>query len=324
MANTKKVKNDEIADTSLVKMSRMDFEIAKFVYEESLRKGIGTNEVSFLLGKKDAYFFDLLDPTDKNKFKTEQPDLLPAILDCTIRQIIPNDIQPDEQVTIIGKKMVRDTKQYKTITYTFTVEYKNELTEDFIWKKKEIKGERSKENKLVTSTLLDLLNDGYFKAPKYALTIYLLLLDKLDKSFTVKDIQTSLAILSRENKKPVLERGEERSRFIYGLYGRVTNACGRFFEKAPSTWGLRGDSLLWNEMKAALGKTDLSTNAKELNTRLRESFKKLTGEKVEKGHQIYVKRFNIDGMSGGFVSCNFWLEEGFPLIVKRYLEEVER
>lgn len=202
---------------SLVIMSRMDFEIARFVFERSTEIGLTPSEVSFLLGKKDAYFFDLLDPTDKNKFKTEQLDLLPAILTSPIREIIPNNIQPDEQVTITGNKKTRDIEQYKTITYRFTVEYRDKSTEEFVWKKKEAKGERSKENEAVTSVLLDLLRDGYFDQPRFGLAIYLLLQENLDTPFTVKDIQTSLAILCRkQNKKPVLERGEDRSRFVYG------------------------------------------------------------------------------------------------------------
>lgn len=216
MSTTKPPSKKKNGNTSLVKMSRMDFEIARFAFERSTEIGLTPAEVSFLLGKKDAYFFDLLNPTDKNKFKTEQLDLLPAILDCKIRQIIPNDVQPDEQVTITGTKTIRNTKAYKTITYTFTVEYKNELTEDFIWKKKEIKGERSKENETVTKYLLKLVEEGYFDQPKFALTIYLLLQESLSTPFTVKDIQTSLAILCRkQNKEPVLERREDRSRFVY-------------------------------------------------------------------------------------------------------------
>lgn len=201
---------------SLVIMSRMDFEIARFVFERSTEIGLTPSEVSFLLGKKDAYFFDLLDPTDKNKFKTEQLDLLPAILDSTIREIIPNNIQPDEQVSITGSKKIHDTEQYKTITYRFTVEYKDKSTRDFIWKKKETKGERSKENEAVTNYLLKLIKEGYFDELKFALTIYLLLQENLGAAFTAKDIQTSLAILCRkQNKEPVLERKEDRSRFVY-------------------------------------------------------------------------------------------------------------
>lgn len=224
MASTKKVKNDGITDASLVKMSRMDFEIARFAFERSTEIGLTPAEVSFLLGKKDAYFFDLLNPTDKNKFKTEQPDLLPAILDCKIRQIIPNDVQPDEQVTITGTKTIRNTKAYKTITYQFTVEYSGKSSDEFVWKKKETKGERSKENEAVTNYLLKLIKEGYFDQPRFGLTIYLLLQENLGVPFTVKDIQTSLAVLCRkQNKEPVLKRGEERSRFVYKLIGYLNS-----------------------------------------------------------------------------------------------------
>lgn len=173
----------------------MDFETASFAFERSTEIGLPPAEVSFLLGKKDAYFFDLLNPTDKNKLKTEQPDLLPAILDCKIRQIIPNDVQPDEQVTITGAKTIRNTKDYKIITYRLTVEYNDKSSENL-----EKEGEKSKEYGAVTSYLLKLIKKGHFDQPKLALTIYLLLQENLEAAFTAKRHSNQLSYFVQKTK----------------------------------------------------------------------------------------------------------------------------
>lgn len=98
--------------------------------------------------------------------------------------------------------------------------------------------------------------------------------------------------------------------------------AAKYFEHSPEQWGLRGDPFLWDEMKISFEKINLPVSSREFDRLLHKFFKQLTGEKPEKGKTIFIERYNDSGMSGGFVSCDFWLEKGFPLIIKRYLEEV--
>ena len=53
MAITKQRSKKKNGNTSLVIMSRMDFEIARFVFERITEIGLTPSEVSFLIGKKD-------------------------------------------------------------------------------------------------------------------------------------------------------------------------------------------------------------------------------------------------------------------------------
>lgn len=90
MSRTKSYKKKKHIENQLVVMSRIDFEIAKRVYERILDLGMDDEEVSFLMGKRNKYVFDILDPTEKDKFKTEQLDYLPTILKTSIQSLVPD------------------------------------------------------------------------------------------------------------------------------------------------------------------------------------------------------------------------------------------
>lgn len=120
-------------------MSKIDFEIAWSVYNHFNVIAFADEEVSFLLGKRNSYVFDLLDPTEKDKFKTEQLDILPTILGVSIREIISNDINPDENINIKELKKVLPKK----IVYEYII---NDDPEKGIFIKRIISGERKKVN----------------------------------------------------------------------------------------------------------------------------------------------------------------------------------
>lgn len=88
------------------------------------------------------------------------------------------------------------------------------------------------------------------------------------------------------------------------------------FGTPPETWGLRGDSHLWNEMG---GLCDLHAGASlgEMQAHLRGLFAGLTGSSIEADDPVKVDRYPLDGMSGGFVSPAFWREKAIPLLVRR-------
>lgn len=100
--------------------------------------------------------------------------------------------------------------------------------------------------------------------------------------------------------------------------------AAKFFEHPPKQWGLRGDPFLWDEIKSSFEKINLPVSSSEFERLLHKSFKQLTGEKPEQGKTIFIERYNSGAMSGGFVSCDFWMEKGFSLLIQRYIEEVER
>ena len=98
----------------------------------------------------------------------------------------------------------------------------------------------------------------------------------------------------------------------------------KYFDPEPFQWGLRGDPHLWREMKQKAQSTNIPTTANELEKLLHKFFKQLTGESPARGKNIYVKKYDTGGMSRGMVSSDFWLENGFSLIIQRYIESEMR
>ena len=89
------------------------------------------------------------------------------------------------------------------------------------------------------------------------------------------------------------------------------------FEPAPAQWGLRGDLFLWIEMRQALCHVELPENAEALAQTLSATFAALTGNPLGSTGQIPVDRFARGGMSGGFVSCEFWSRIFIPSLQLR-------
>ena len=91
-----------------------------------------------------------------------------------------------------------------------------------------------------------------------------------------------------------------------------------YFNEAPGSWGLRGDPLLWQEMKKSMEGKSIPLTAYELEKLLHKQFLDLTGENARPGRNIYVERLATDGLASGLVSSDFWLTVVFPLILQRF------
>ncbi|MGV7107005.1 hypothetical protein [Flavobacterium sp. U410] len=98
------------------------------------------------------------------------------------------------------------------------------------------------------------------------------------------------------------------------------NFVSKYFEPEPSQWGLRGDPLLWRDMKYKTEKKNIPRTANEFEKMLNKLFKELTGEEPQKGKNIYVEKYETTGMSAGMICSDFWLEKGFSLLIQRYIE----
>ncbi len=96
------------------------------------------------------------------------------------------------------------------------------------------------------------------------------------------------------------------------------NPIAKYFDTTPAQWGLRGDPLLWEEMKIKFAETAPPGTADQLKDLLKEAFTALTGQPPVAGKMIHVEKYPKLGMSGGMVSCDFWLQKAFPLIIERY------
>lgn len=85
-----------------------------------------------------------------------------------------------------------------------------------------------------------------------------------------------------------------------------------------SSWGLRGDPYLWDELKDKLAERSLPRRESELWNVLEVAFAELTGAELITKREIFVARYDNGGMSSGLVSVAFYREEVFPEIVLRF------
>lgn len=212
MTKLKSYKKLKHKESKLVVMSRIDFEIAKNAYERSLKIGMNDEEVSFLLGKRNKYFFDLLNPTEKAKFKTEQLDILPTILETSIKDIVPNNIIPGEEIKLQAAK----TKYAHKVRYEFAILNIDKDNAATVWEKKIKKGSLRKLHADVHKYILQSITNEYFNVPRNALSIYLLLKDKLRQPFSPTDLQKSLSVLtSAKGRDKLLKREIVEARYVY-------------------------------------------------------------------------------------------------------------
>jgi hypothetical protein len=89
------------------------------------------------------------------------------------------------------------------------------------------------------------------------------------------------------------------------------------FEKKPSQWGLRGDPFLWNELETLFLLTSEIQTEEEFEIWFRKAFEQLTGIALAVNKDIYIQKYAKGGISSGYVSCNFWLDKGLPLLKSR-------
>lgn len=211
------------------KVSRIDFEILANFYEICKKKKISEREVSFLMGKVNKYFSEILNPFFKEHIKTEYLDILPAIASTGIRKIIPNDVAPKETIDIRGTH-IRETDKYSEVDYyKFIVTYKDGTTRNYRWKIKVTKGSRSKVNPELLEILKKLISRHYFHKPKFALNIYIILKSRFKNAFSPLELQIALSKLTNKSVDPefALQEGVDNMRITYS---KILNETEKFLD----------------------------------------------------------------------------------------------
>lgn len=94
------------------------------------------------------------------------------------------------------------------------------------------------------------------------------------------------------------------------------------FNEPPQQWGLRGDPQLWDELRATLGECAWPPSEAALAALLAQSYAQLTGAPIHSREPVFVARYSRGGMSSGYVSPAFWIEQAIPLLCRRYRERV--
>jgi hypothetical protein len=94
----------------------------------------------------------------------------------------------------------------------------------------------------------------------------------------------------------------------------------RIFQDEPARWGLRGDPYLWREMKATVDRCAYPDTEEQLTVLLEKIYQQLTGTSLANRDPVFVEKFSHGGMSSGYVSPQFWVEQAIPLLRTRYCE----
>lgn len=86
------------------------------------------------------------------------------------------------------------------------------------------------------------------------------------------------------------------------------------FDIQPPHWGLRGDPLLWEDMKKAFADTPFPYSAHELVMDIHRIFREKTGEELTNTARPVVEAY-AQGENSGRVSGRFWLCTAIPLLL---------
>ena len=98
------------------------------------------------------------------------------------------------------------------------------------------------------------------------------------------------------------------------------------FQDRPPRWGLRGDPMLWDDMRAVLSDRPLPADVQALQTLLARAFQALTGTALDCADAaLAVEAYHrpCGGMSNGQVSPRFWRDTALPLILARFQREID-
>ena len=90
--------------------------------------------------------------------------------------------------------------------------------------------------------------------------------------------------------------------------------------KKPTQYGLRGDPYLWKELEILSISKEIK-NEEGFRHFLIQNIERIISNKLEKGKSIFVAKYNFGGMSGGSISCDFWLDKGIPILMSQFKEK---
>ena len=89
------------------------------------------------------------------------------------------------------------------------------------------------------------------------------------------------------------------------------------FEDVPSSWGLKGDSYFWEDLKQHFDNYSLPYSVHDFEVEVSKFFYEISGEPLTRDCQVCVAKYAHGGMSSGMVCGSFWIEHGIPLLVER-------
>lgn len=95
---------------------------------------------------------------------------------------------------------------------------------------------------------------------------------------------------------------------------------GTLFAPWVQPWGLRGDPYLWEDLSNYLSKEPLPASVAQFLAIFENSFVHFVGASLsEPISSVYIERYNHGGISGGYVSFEFWRTTVLQELHRRYL-----
>lgn len=184
-------------DGPVVTMSHMDYHIICKVIDLIGQIGLDDEELSFLLGKANNYVFSYIaNPNDKNKFKSDQVDLLPYLLNCYFSDLFPNNC-PKGNIQLFHSQKINtdEEKGFSHIIY----DSKGKGTR-IIWTKKiNQKGSFRKTNKDLLDLLIKWIDEGILDLPTPSIDIWKKLISESQFEFSISDLEKCIKILSTKS-----------------------------------------------------------------------------------------------------------------------------
>ena len=85
----------------------------------------------------------------------------------------------------------------------------------------------------------------------------------------------------------------------------------------PRQWGLRGDPVLWDKMRDSFKNEEIPETSAELRQKLYQKYYELTGKELNASDkEFYSEAFSKGGMSTGYITPSWWVNEGIPLLLE--------
>ncbi|MCG6142770.1 hypothetical protein [Leptospira mtsangambouensis] len=98
------------------------------------------------------------------------------------------------------------------------------------------------------------------------------------------------------------------------------NAISSLMTFSTDKWGLRGDPYLWFDLIRNLSLISIPNSKEILKTTIIENINELINDRIEIGKNVYVEKYDYEGMSSGVVSGEFWMLELIPNILSKFDE----